>query len=51
MMKRKEKAPDASLTNIELLTFAPFGEESMAALYLPYTGREHFFRLINHRGR
>jgi uncharacterized 2Fe-2S/4Fe-4S cluster protein (DUF4445 family) len=31
------------ITNIELSAFAPFGEEYMAALYLPHINREFLF--------
>ncbi len=37
-----------SITNIELSTFAPFGEEYMAALYLPHIDRKSLFPSVNY---
>jgi len=36
------------ITNIELSAFAPFGEEYMAALYLPHINREFLFPSVNY---
>ena len=32
-----------SITNVELSRFAPFGDEYMAALYVPHIDREFLF--------
>jgi uncharacterized 2Fe-2S/4Fe-4S cluster protein (DUF4445 family) len=37
-----------SMTNVELSHFAPFGDEYMAALYLPHIDRELLFPSVNY---